>query len=167
MLKIARWSGQALFYAAAALLTGTFASWPSWSRLPEGAAQITVAFIHAGARKEACRKLSAEEIAQLPPRARRPSDCGRERVPLRFALVLDGRPIVARTLPPGGVLGDGPSRFYEKLTVAAGRHQLALQMADSGRLEGFDYEQYFEVDLRPGQNLAIDFQPDRGGFVMR
>lgn len=167
MPRIARWAGQLLFYAAAALLTGFFATRPVWTHFPNDAAQITIAFAHGGERKEACRKLSAEEIAKLPPRERRPSDCGRERVPLRFEAVLDDRRLLARTLPPTGLSGDGPSRLYEKLAVPVGRHRLTLRLSDSGRAESWDVEQHFDLELAPRQNLAIDFQPDRGGFFLR
>ncbi len=167
MLSPFRWAGQLLFYAAAALLTGFFATRPVWPQFPKDKAQITIAFAHGGERKEACKKLSAEEIAKLPPRERRPSDCGRERVPLRFEAVLDDRLLLARTLPPTGLSGDGPSRLYEKRAVPVGRHTLTLRLADSGRAEGFDYTSRFELELAPRQNLAIDFQPDRGGFVIR
>ncbi len=167
MSSPARWAGQLLFYAAAALLTGLFATRPVWPQFPKDAAQLLIAFAHGGERKEPCRKLTAEEIAKLPPRERRPSDCGRERVPLRFEAVLDDRPLLARTLPPTGLSGDGPSRLYEKFAVPAGRHTLVLRLSDSGRAEGWDVEQRFALELRPWQNLAIDFQPDRGGFVIR
>lgn len=167
MLSPARWAGQLLFYAAAALLTGFFATRPVWPQFPKDAAQLVIAFAHGGERKEACKKLSAEEIAKLPPRERRPSDCGRERVPLRFEATLDDRPLLARTLPPTGLSGDGPSRLYEKRAVPVGRHTLVLRLADSGRAEGWDVERRFDLELAPRQNLAIDFQPDRGGFVIR
>lgn len=162
-----RWAGQALFYAAAAIVTGVFAIWPAWPQFPADRAQIKIAFAHGGARKEACRKLTAEEIAKLPARERRPSDCGRERVPLRFELRLDDEVLLARTLPPSGLSRDGPSQLYEKLAVPAGRHLVTVRLADSGRSEGFDFESRFELELRPRQSLAIDFQPDRGGFFLR
>lgn len=167
MPSAAQWAGQIAFYAAAALVTGLFATWPSWPQFAPEKAQITIAFAHGGERKDACRKLTAEEIARLPPRERRPSDCGRERVPLRFEAALDDRPLLARTLPPTGLSGDGPSRLYEKLALPAGRHALTLRLSDSGRPEGWDVEQRFDLELRAWQNVAIDFLPDRGGFVIR
>jgi len=167
VLSPAQWAGQLLFYAAAAGVTGLFATWPTWSRLPPEEAQITIAFAHGGARKEACRRLSPEEIAALPARERRPSDCSRERVPLRFEFVLDDRPLLARTLPPSGLSRDGPAQLYEKLAVPSGRHTVTVRLADSGRASGFDYESRFDLELRPRQNLAIDFGPDRGGFFIR
>ncbi|MCS6879322.1 MAG: hypothetical protein NZP72_13610 [Geminicoccaceae bacterium] len=167
MPELARWAGQLLFYGLAALLTGFFATRPVWHQFPKDRAQLTIAFVHGGERKDACKKFAAEEIARLPPRARRPSDCGRERVPLRFELALDGRLLLARTLPPSGISGDGPSRLYEKLALPAGRYAITLRLADSGRAEGFDYERRFDIELRPLENLAIDFRPDRGGFVIR
>lgn len=163
----AQWAGQALFYVAAGLLTAGFATWPTWRQHPPEMAQIKISFAHAGARRAECRRLSAEEIARLPPRERRPNDCARGRVPLRFELDLDGERIWSATLEPTGVAGDGPARVYEKLAVPAGRHEIRARLADSGRAEGFDWESRVVVELEPLQNLAIDFAPDRGGFLFR
>lgn len=162
-----QWAGQALFYAAAALVTGGFSSWPTWRQLPPELAQIKISFAHAGARQLDCRRLSAEEIARLPARERRPNDCARGRVPLRFELLLDEQPVFRAELRPTGVASDGPARLYEKLHVPAGRHTIRARLADSGRTQGWDWESRVEIELQPLQNLAIDFAPDRGGFLFR
>ncbi len=75
--------------------------------------------------------------------------------------------VLARTLEPTGIGRDGPARLYEKLVVPAGRHLLTLRLADTDRTEGFDHERRFELEMAPRRNVAIDFQPDRGGFVIR
>jgi hypothetical protein len=162
-----QWAGQALFYAAAGLLTAGFATWPTWRQHPVELAQIKISFAHGGARQVDCRKLTAEEIARLPPRERRPNDCARGRVPLRFELLLDDRSLFHSELRPTGVASDGPARVYEKVSVPAGRHTIEARLADSGRAEGWDWKSRVEVELQPLQNLSIDFAPDRGGFVVR
>ena len=162
-----QWAGQALFYMAAAIVTAGFATWPTWRQHPPELAQIKVSFAHGGARQVDCRRLSAEEIAGLPPRERRPNDCARGRVPLRFELLLDEQAVFQAELRPTGVASDGPARLYEKVAVPAGRHTIRVRLADSGRSEGWDWESRVEVELRPLQNLAVDFAPDRGGFVFR
>lgn len=162
-----QWAGQVLFYAAAALVTAGFATRPVYRQFPPDHAQIKISFAHGGARQANCRRLTAEEIAKLPPRERRPNDCARGRVPLHFELLLNDEPLFRSELQPTGVASDGPARIYEKVAVPAGRYRIVARLADSGRAEGFDWENRVEVDLVPLQNLAIDFAPDRGGFLFR
>ena len=51
--------------------------------------------------------------------------------------------------------------------MAPGEHRLTLRMRDSDRQEGYDYEHDSVVDLRPRQNLVIDFRAETGGFKVR
>jgi hypothetical protein len=160
-------AGQALFYAAAAVFIGYFASNPAYRQLPEGAAQIKLSFRHGAARIEDCRRLTSEEIAKLPPNERRPNTCSRERISIAVELRLDDRLLYAAVLEPTGLSGDGPAETYQKFIVPAGRHILTAKLRDSKRSEGFDYEKQVEVDLKPSQNLAVDFKADQGGFLFR
>ncbi|HXZ16121.1 MAG TPA: hypothetical protein VEH77_09160 [Roseiarcus sp.] len=163
------WSfaGQAVVLAAAAAFVGAFAAHPVYRQVPEGDAQIKLALQHAGARVEDCRRLSAEELAKLPTAERRPNTCSRERVPLVIELDVDGRPIYEDVLPPTGLSRDGASRTYQKFLVPAGPHMIEARLRDSKRLSGFDYEKRVEAELKPWQNLAIDFNAEKGGFLFR
>jgi hypothetical protein len=159
--------GQAGVLAAAAAFIGFFAAHPVYHQVPEGDAQIKLALQHPGARVEDCRRLSAEELAKLPTAERRPNTCSRERVPLVVELEVDGRPIYADTLLPTGLSRDGASRTYQKFLVPAGRHAIEVRLRDSKRTSGFDYEKRVEADLKPWQNLAVDFNAEKGGFLFR
>ena len=163
------WSfaGQAVVLAAAVAFVGAFAAHPVYRQVPEGDAQIKLALQHAGARVEDCRRLSAEELAKLPTAERRPNTCSRERVPLVIELDVDGRPIYEDVLPPTGLSRDGASRTYRKFLVPAGPHVIEARLRDSKRLSGFDYEKRVEAELKPWQNLAIDFNAEKGGFLFR
>jgi len=163
------WSfaGQAVVLAVAAAFVGAFAAHPVYRQVPEGDAQIKLALQHAGARVEDCRRLSAEELAKLPTAERRPNTCSRERVPLVIELDVDGRPIYEDVLPPTGLSRDGASRTYQKFLVPAGPHMIEARLRDSKRLSGFDYEKRVEAELKPWQNLAIDFNAEKGGFLFR
>ncbi len=167
MRDILKYAGQALFYAGFAAAIGTFASWPSYQQVPEGAAQIKLSFNHGGARVEDCRRLTAEELSKLPSNQRRPSNCTRQRLPVTIQLIVDGKPIYDAVLQPGGLSGDGQARAYEKFIVPAGKHLIEARLRDSKRSEGFDYESRFEAELAPWQNLAIDFKAEQGGFLFR
>jgi len=164
MSKVLRYLGQAIVYAAIAVLLAYFADSPSYQRLPDGHALVKLSFAHGADRKGGCRQLSREELAKLPPNMRMARSCPRERLPVVVELELDGDMIFAETLPPTGLHGDGPSQTYQRINVPAGRHRFVARLRDTDREEGFDYVQETEVDLKPGQNFAIDFNAAKGGF---
>ena len=91
--------------------------------------------------------------------------CQRERLPVYVELASDGKTIYRASLPPLGLSRDGPSRVYARLPIPAGRHLLTARLRDTARTTGFDYERTETLKLKPGQNLAIDFRADIGGFV--
>lgn len=160
-------AGQAVFYLAVAALLGYFSARPAYVHFPPDEAQVTLSFAHGAKRKGECRRLSAEEIAALPPNMRRPMDCPRERLPVFVALEIDGKPVYEAELPPTGLAGDGPSRVYQSFKLASGRHQLVAKLRDSAREAGYDYQSAREVELAPGERLVIDFHADAGGFTFR
>jgi hypothetical protein len=159
--------GQGIFYAVVAAIIGYLAAHPVYHQVPEGEAQIKLALQHGGARLADCHRLSAQELAKLPSAERRPNDCSRERVPVAIALSIDGETIYAEVLQPTGLSRDGASRTYRKYLVPAGRHVIEAQLRDSKRGVGFDYEKRLEADLKPWQNLSVDFNAEQGGFLFR
>jgi hypothetical protein len=167
MPSVLRYFGQGLFYAAAAGVTGYFAANPIYHQIPRGQAQIKLALQHGGVRVEDCHKLTTEELSKLPSTERRASNCSRERVPLTISLIIDGKPIYDAVLQPTGLSRDGISKAYQKFLVPAGKHVIEARLRDSKRTAGFDYEQRLETELKPWQNLAIDFKAEQGGFLFR
>jgi hypothetical protein len=164
---MAQIAGQILVYGAVAVPTGYFSASPLYHQVPEGYAQIKLALQHGGNRVEDCRKLTREELSKLPSNERRANTCSRERVPLVIEISIDGRVIYADTLQPTGLSRDGISKAYKKFLVPAGSHVIGAKLRDSNRVEGFDFDQNLEIDLRPWQNLAIDFKAEQGGFIFR
>lgn len=167
MTGIARYLGQACVYGALAAVIGALASQPRIVAFPLDSAQIKLSFAHGADRREACRRLTPGEIAKLPPSQRRPNTCGRERLPIHMQLLLDDRVLYDEVLQPTGLSKDGPALLYQKFIVTPGRHVITARLADSGRAQGFDYEDRVERDLKPLQSLAIDFHGDSGKFSFR
>lgn len=167
MASAVRYVGQGLVYGAIALLLGYLSSEPTYHHFPADEAMVILSFAHGAQRREACRRLTPEEIAKLPPNMRRPTECPRERVPIAVSLELDGKPIYQDVLPPSGLAGDGPSRVYEKFPVPAGAHRVIAKLRDSTRSEGYDYERGEDIHLAPGQRFVIDFHGDTGGFIFK
>jgi hypothetical protein len=167
MPSIASFIGQAVAYGLCAAAIGYFSASPAYRQFPEDHAQIKLSFRHGAARAEECRKLTPEEIAKLPPNERKPNTCSRQRIAIAVRLVIDGEVLYEEVLEPTGLSGDGPAETYRKFTVPAGGHRLQAQLRDSKRAEGYDYDQVFDLDLKPLQSVAVDFQADRGGFLLR
>lgn len=162
-----RYGGQILVLAGFVTFIGYFSSHPDIKRFPDGMAQIKLSFAHGGARKIDCRKLTAQEIAKLPANERRPNTCTRERIPIHVRLTLDDQLLYDELLPATGLSQDGPARTYKKFAVPAGPHTIVARLRDSKRAKGFDYETVYQADLKPLQNLAVDFKADSGGFQFR
>jgi len=156
--------GQAVVYGLFALAIGYLATRPVWSHFDASNARLLVSFTHGGKTAGDCHRRTAKELAELAPNMRMATVCTRERVPLLFEMSIDGRPVHRESLPPTGLRGDGPSRIYEKFSVQPGRHEVILKLRDTKRTDGFDYERRATVELKPGQNLSVDFKAAQGGF---
>lgn len=167
MARVLRFAGQAIVYAAIALAIGYFASHPDYRQFPEGRAQIKLSFAHGAARTQACRRLTSKEIAGLPRNERRPNNCSRERVSVHVELTVDKDVVLDERLAPTGLAGDGPARVYRKFVVAPGAHVITARLRDRSGEGAFNYETRREVTLAAGQNLAIDFKSDAGGFIFQ
>ncbi|MEX2008983.1 MAG: hypothetical protein WEC41_02220 [Dongiaceae bacterium] len=167
MADALRYVGQAAVYGLIALALGYFSDSPAYTHFPPDQALVKLSLVHPGAPAGECRRRTADELAQLAPNMRKVLDCPRGRLPLLVELSLDGALLYRESLPPTGLSGDGPSRTYQRFTVAPGRHRLAVRLRDSARTEGFDYEREADIELVPRQSLAIDFQAETGGFAFR
>jgi hypothetical protein len=71
-----------LFAGVAAL-----ADWPAYRQIPPGYGVVMLTFVHAAERVTECRRLSAQEIAKLPPNMRRVQDCPRGRRPVYVSIL--------------------------------------------------------------------------------
>lgn len=161
-----RYGFQALLYAAFAATLGYFSTSPAFEPLPAGHALIRLSLNHAGQRKVACRTRSAEELAKLAPNMRAAEECPRERAPVLVKVELDGAPVADIVAVPAGLSRDGASVAYRRIPVKAGTHRLRVALADSA--EGrFDRVREEEVRLEPGRVLVIDFEPGKGGILLR
>ena len=151
-----RYGAQALLYAAFVAVIGYLSTSPAYQHLAPGEALLKLSLTHAGARKEACRQRSAEELAKLAPNMRAQSVCPRERVPVTVEVTLDDATTRNR----------GASTIYRRVPVAAGRHRIGARLADNSAGE-FTFAHAATVDLAPGRVIVIDFDPAQGGFVFR
>jgi len=79
---------------------------------------------------------------------------------------LDGRTVADIVAPPAGLSRDGASVAYRRIPVPAGTHRVRVALADDAA-GTFDRVREEEVRLEAGRVLVIDFEPGKGGIVLR
>jgi hypothetical protein len=167
MPKPLRYAIQVLLYAAFAAVVGYFSTSPPFRLLGDDEALLRLSILHPGQPKGDCRQRTAEELAKMPPQMRAPLDCPRERSPVAVRVELDGRAVIDESFAPAGLRRDGASAGYRRLSIAAGRHTIRVQLNDDARRSDFPYQRTAELDVRPGQIVLIDFNPAQGGVLIR
>ncbi len=160
-------AGQVVLYAAFATFIAIFSTHPQYRTLAPDQALVKLSFSHAGQLAHDCRNRSAEELAKLSPNMRAPMECPRERSPVTVELELDGKTLARASAPPSGLSRDGASTWYERYAVPAGKHEVSVKLNDSARVNGFNYSREEHVELRPGQVLVVDFNPEKGGILIQ
>ncbi len=167
MPKAVRLALQVVNYTVFMALVWYFSASPSYRQLAEDQAIITLAFSHAGERREECRRLTQEELMKLPPYMRIPTDCPRERSPVRVELFIDDELTISEVAKAPGLYEDQGVDVFRKVKVPVGTHALRIQMNDNVRVEGPTYTHQQQIDLEPAQMLVVDFKRDAGEFIVR
>ncbi len=165
-MTIGRTLAQVGAYTVFMVIVGALSDAPVYHRLERDEALIRLAFSHFGAPIRECRRLSQAELEALAPNMRKPTDCPRQRLPIRIVFRLDNEPIYQASLPATGLWEDGEATVYERFVVPAGQHRLTLTMRDSAKKEGFDHQLDQQVDIKAMRNLVIGFDPARKQFVI-
>jgi len=156
-----------LAWAAFSVVVGLLSVWPHYEVVETEKAIVTITFSHAAQRVGECRQLTQEELNKLPPNMRKPSDCPRERFPVRIELRSGGGVLYHDVLLPSGIWSDGKANIYKRVEIDAGSHDLFVGMNDSGGDEGFDFENAANLEITPGRNIVIRFDPELGQFTIR
>ncbi len=167
MANAMRFVLQALNYAVFMALVWYFSFLPPFRQLAPDQAVVTLAFAHAGERREDCRTLSPEELAKLPPNMRLQTDCPRERSPVTVDLLLDGKPVIDEVAIAPGLYSDQGVDVYRSVKVPAGEHHLKVTMNDNVRVAGSTHTHEQTVTLMPAQLLVVDFNSDTHQFVVK
>ena len=154
-------------YVAFAAIVGYLSIAPTYQYADPELAVIKLSLSHAADRVDECVELTPDEINARALKGESLSNCGRERLPLRIEVDVDGETVIGLTAEPSGLWSDGPASVYERMAIAAGTHTISVRLRDSARESGWDYEQTESVDLSPGRYLTITFRADNGGFAFR
>lgn len=167
MSKFVRYPIQALLYALFALVVGYFSTSPRYHLLNEGEGLLRLSLQHPGKLLVECRQRSAEELAKMPPNMRTSAECPRARSPVAVRVELDGKPIIDDSYAPAGLSKDGASAAYRRMPIPTGEHQLHVRINDDKNVQGYTHDRAFALNVKPGQIVLIDFQPELGGVVVR
>lgn len=159
--------GMAVLFLPFLVFIGVFADSPTHRVIEKDQALIKLSFAHAGQRVEDCRRLTREELANLPPNMRTPMKCARERWPVAVNLWLDEDLVYEKSVTPSGLSEDGPSVIYQTFAVPAGRHILRVRLLDSGAPDAVPFEESVTLDLTAGQVLAIGFDETSQRVIFR
>ncbi len=154
-------------WVAFSVVVGLLSVWPRLEVVDTERAIVTVTFSHAAQRVGECRQLTQEELNKLPPNMRKPSDCPRERFPVRIELRSGEHVLYQDTLLPSGIWSDGKANIYKRVEIDSGIHNLFVGMNDSGGDEGFDFDNAEQIDIVAGRNVVIRFDPESGQFTIR
>ena len=163
-----RYGLQVLLYGAFAATLGYLSTSPAFEPL---AARPRAHPPLAQPRRAAQGRLPhalAEELAKLAPNMRAAEDCPRERAPVRVQASTSTAYAMADIVaPPAGLSRDGASVAYRRIPVPAGTHRLRVSLADDA---AGTFDRVREEDgacSPPGRVLVIDFEPGKGGIVLR
>lgn len=158
--------GQVIAYGCFVAVLGVFSVWPDYQLLDKQEAIVSLTFSHPAERIGECRRLSQEELNELPPNMRKPDECPRERHQVQVEMRFDDRLVYAVTVPPSGLWKDGKANVYQRVTIDAGVYSVFIGMNDSGSGDAYDYQQQQQVMIAPGQNLVITFDELQKTFVI-
>jgi len=154
-------------YVLFMVLVGGLSVWPQYQLIEQNQAMVSLSFSHAGQRIRECRKLTQDELNELPPNMRKADDCPRERLPVRITFSSDRMTLYEASRPPTGLWHDGESNVYYRMVIPAGKQKLFIGMIDSDRKQGFDYSLEQEVDFVPGQHVVVEFDSIAQSFVFK
>jgi len=167
MNKVLRYTLQLIYFTLFMGVVWYFSIKPPYHQLDDHQSVITLSFIHSTKIREACRKLTQEELMKLAPNMRLQLDCPRERSPLTLKVYLDDALITQATVNPPGFHNDQVVNFFRRVKVKSGEHRLRIWMNDDINVSGATHQYAQAVTLKPEQQLLIDFDAGSGNFISR
>lgn len=167
MNRIIRYGLQAFNYLLFMAVVWYFSIKPPYHQLEGDEAVITLSFTHATKIREACRKLSQEELMKLAPNMRLSTSCPRERSPLNIELYLDEKLLTKEELEPLGLHKDQGVSLFKSVKVKAGQHELRVWMNDDVNIDGPTYVYKEKISLKPEQLLLLDFDSGKKKFFLK
>ena len=111
-----------------ALLFGFLTDTPKYEVLKPEETEFKLVIRHSGLLLGECRVMSQEELANTPPNMRRPTECPRQKAPLKVELRIDDQLQFEQTVVPSGIHDDGVVAMFDKIRINGGEHQFQLDV---------------------------------------
>lgn len=129
--------------AAIAALSGV-----SYVTEPAQYGLIRLAWRARGEQVRRCRRLSAEELAKLPPHMRQEQVCERGILPYHLRVSVDDTTLVNEEVRAGGARADRPLFVFREFPVTPGMHHLSITFEREPVTAAEDAEGAVERDHR-------------------
>jgi Pyruvate/2-oxoacid:ferredoxin oxidoreductase delta subunit/coenzyme F420-reducing hydrogenase delta subunit len=123
--------------------------------------ELVVSFNHHGAVM-APRQLSPEELAARLPHMRAQVNVTRERVPVRLRVAVDGQLLHDRAYQAKGLAKDGPSMAVVRFPTTPGRHQVKVELNDTGEPDRWSHRWSDTVAFEPHRLRVVLFDAKAG-----
>ncbi len=136
---------------------------------PAGSAPVTgelhVLLNHGGALLAQTGNLPPEIAAKLPPNVDPAMILGGERFPVDLLIRIDGETLAQRSYRPSGLRREGASQATEKWPIAAGSHQVQIDLRDDGAV----WRTVFDatLDFGVGESVNLYYEGERDAFLRR
>ena len=98
----------------------------------------------------------------MPPHMRREEICARGRAPVRLRVSVDGEVLVENAYPPRGLFSDGMSIAIEQWAVAAGAHEVLVEIGDSADPSVWDHRDSRTVEFSGTSRRVVIFERIHG-----
>ncbi len=158
---------QVISYSIFAAVIGYFSSNPTYVRAAQDASLFKISINHPGKRKVPCRRRTKEELSNLAPNMRAPMSCSRERWSVSLKLVMDGKVVYEKTVPPSGLWRDSKSSFYESFFMPSGEHHMRMVMNDGGGKPENDYVLETDVNFLASHVIIAGFDDKHGKLFIK
>ncbi len=154
------------FWVLTGLALATFSHWPVFSPAAADQGELKLSMAHLTERLAECEVLTPEEVAKLPPNMRVTERCPRERASALLVIHLDGAELLRTWVRPAGFHNDGRVYLQKRWLLTAGDRELRVQLRDSPREDGFDYDVEVHLPLAVRESALLHIS-DTGVSVLR
>jgi len=179
---IGRAAAGGLVVLAAAIALGWLSQVP-YRAAGEGEALVRLAWRTRGTRVEECRRLTPEELQQLPVHMRQEQVCEGRVLPYHLMVRLDGRTVADDTVHATGARADRPLYVYREFRVSKGPHDIEVTFrrdlvpADTASAPGSGEQRESaapprleflgRIVLARDQIALVTYDPDQGRLVLK
>lgn len=180
-----------LLALAATAALGALSQAP-YARTASPAPLLRLAWRVRGTPVHQCRRLTAEELARLPPHMRRTEECERRILPYRLHVLVDGRTVIDHLVEAAGARSDRPLYVLDEVTLPPGEHLVEIAFTREPQAEEAPEHEQAETPeeearehagdtaasparltfsgrlaLGAGEIALVTYDPDRQALVLR